>query len=257
LYLTFPIFTPLIEEVKNSIKYILQKSLGFQTYLYVFSLFKIKTLKTDKKEGDFFHFLSLLKDKSGAVLDVGANIGIMTYHLAKSLPNCKIHAIEPIQQNLSVLYKIVDRFHLSNVQVHALAVGDEVKKVQMILPTNQKTKMQGLSHVKHESITEWNEGFEYEVQQEMLDNIIREERIQGIKIDVENYEFFALKGAKNLLEKHHPVIYAELWDNVNRKQCFELLGELAYQPFVVVNHELTTYNSNLHKHQNFIFLPSE
>jgi FkbM family methyltransferase len=243
--------------VKNSIKYILQKSLGFQTYLYVFSLFKIRTLKTDTKEGDFFYFLSLLKDGKGAVLDVGANIGIMTYHLAKSLPNCKLHAVEPIPQNLSVLHKIINRFQLSTVEVHALAVGDEVKKVQMILPTNQKTKMQGLSHVKHESITEWNEGFEYEVQQEMLDNIISDEEIQGIKIDVENYEFFALKGAKRILEQSHPVIYAELWDNENRKQCFELLEQYTYKPFVVVDHTLKPFNPSLHTHQNFIFLHSE
>jgi hypothetical protein len=39
--------------VKNTIKYILQKILGFQTYLFVFSVFKIKTLHSDPKEKDF------------------------------------------------------------------------------------------------------------------------------------------------------------------------------------------------------------
>ncbi|MEN9442625.1 MAG: hypothetical protein RLZ33_2702, partial [Bacteroidota bacterium] len=56
--------------------------MGFRTYLYVFAIFKIKTLRSDSKEKDFFHFLSLLEDGKGAVLDVGANIGIMTVHLA-------------------------------------------------------------------------------------------------------------------------------------------------------------------------------
>ncbi len=48
--------------MKNSLKYILQKLLGLKTYLYVFALVKIKTLRNDSKENDFFTFLSLLKD---------------------------------------------------------------------------------------------------------------------------------------------------------------------------------------------------
>ncbi len=64
--------------------------MGFRTYLYVFAIFKIKTLRSDPKEKDFFHFLSLLKDGKGAVLDIGANIGIMTVHLARKLPNSTV-----------------------------------------------------------------------------------------------------------------------------------------------------------------------
>ena len=85
--------------------------MGFQTYLFVFALFKIKTLRTDAKEKDFFHFLSLLKDGQGAVLDIGANIGIMTVHLSQNLPNCEVHVFEPIPDNLSVLKRIIAKFN--------------------------------------------------------------------------------------------------------------------------------------------------
>ena len=40
--------------MKNAIKYILQKVLGYQRYLFVFAKYKIRNLKSDKKEGDFF-----------------------------------------------------------------------------------------------------------------------------------------------------------------------------------------------------------
>ena len=130
--------------VKNWLKYILQRSLGFDTYLYVFALFKIRTLQSDSKEKDFFHFLNLLEDGKGDVLDVGANIGIMTVHLAKKVPNSTIHAFEPIPENLSVLTKIISKFNLNKIKVHHTAVGDHEGEVKMILPKNGKTKMQGL-----------------------------------------------------------------------------------------------------------------
>jgi FkbM family methyltransferase len=240
--------------VKNTVKYILQKLLGFQFYLFVFSVFKIKTLRSDSNEKDFFHFLSLLKDGEGSVLDVGANIGIMTVHLGQQLPHSTIHAFEPMPANISVLKKIIAKFGLKKVKLHEIAVGDSVGNVKMVLPENRKTKMQGLSHVKHETITEWNEGQEFEVPLNTLDNVIQEEKVQGIKIDVENFEYFALKGGKELLEKNHPIIYAELWDNDNRTNCFKLLSDLYYKTFVVKDNQLVEFDKAQHISQNFIFI---
>lgn len=228
--------------------------MGFRTYLYVFAIFKIKTLKSDSKEKDFFHFLSLLEDGKGAVLDVGANIGIMTVHLAQKLPNSTVHAFEPIPDNLSVLKRIIAKFHLKKIKVHEIAVGETEGNVQMILPHQGKTKMQGLSHVKHESITEWNDGEEFNVPLNTLDNVLNGEPIQGIKIDVENFEFYALKGGKRILESNHPVIYAELWDNENRTNCIDLLTSMNYQANVVINDKLVPFNPKQHSNQNFIFI---
>lgn len=228
--------------------------LGLQTYLYVFALYKIRTLKSDKKENDFFAFLSLLKDGQGDVLDVGANLGIMTVHLAQKLPNTTIHAFEPMPANVSILKRIIAKFNLKRTKLHEIAVGDETGTAKMILPLNKQTVMQGLSHIKHESITEWNDGKEVEVQLDKLDNILNGQRIQGIKIDVENFEYFALKGAQRILETHHPVIYAELWDNDNRAHCFDLLKGLNYAVFVNQNNSLIPFDPNKHHTQNFIFV---
>ncbi|MBI1836581.1 MAG: FkbM family methyltransferase [Flavobacteriia bacterium] len=211
-------------------------------------------MHSDNKEKDFFHFLSLLKDGQGAVLDVGANIGIMTVHLAQKLPNSTIHAFEPMPSNFGVLQKIVSKFKLKTVQLHEIALGESKGKVKMILPENGKTKMQGLSHVKHESITEWNHGTEFDVPLDTLDNVLNGEPIQGIKIDIENFEYYALKGGRRILEQNHPIIYAELWDNQNRINCIDLLEEFKYVPYIVVNDTLEVFNKELHTSQNFIFI---
>jgi hypothetical protein len=114
--------------------------------------------------------------------------------------------------------------------------------------------MQGLSHVKHESITEWNEGEEFQVPVNTLDNLLNGNSIQGIKIDVENFEFYALKGGKRILENNHPIIYAELWDNENRQNCLEYLKGMNYNPHVVLNDKLVPFDKNVHCSQNFIFI---
>ncbi|MDB0037942.1 FkbM family methyltransferase, partial [bacterium] len=104
-----------------------------------------------------------------------------------------------------------------------------------------------------DSITEWNEGSEFEVPIKPLDQLLGSEKIQGIKMDVENFEFFVLKGAQKLLSKYKPVIYTELWDNDNRQKCFDFLKELGYSTFVVIGEKRVPFNSDVHDVQNFIF----
>ena len=239
--------------MKNSIKYILQNVLGFERYLFLFSKFKIRTLRKDKNERDFFHFLNLIQPGKGDVLDIGANIGIMTYHLSKKQVNGKVHSIEPVPANFAVLNKIVQNYHLENVHLIPVALGQKPGTLTMILPYNGKTKMQGLSHVKHESIVEWNEGEEFEVAVKTLDELFLDTPIQAMKIDIENFEYFAFLGGRELLLKYHPVIYAELWDNDNRKNTFAFLGSLGYSIFVIENDQMVEFNSNTHVTQNFIF----
>lgn len=232
----------------------LQKLLGYQRYLYVFAKFKILTLQFDRKEKDFLRFIELIPKKEGIILDIGANIGIMTYHLSKRFSLNYIHAIEPVPSNVKILKKIIKQKQLKNVSVHALALGTENSTAKMILPFENNVYFQGLCHVKHESITEMNEGKEFEVEMKTLDDLFPNKKIIAIKIDVENFEYFVLKGGENLLKTHQPLIYAELWDNENRQKCIDLLSALNYQSFVIDKRELVSYNSSLHKKQNFIFI---
>jgi FkbM family methyltransferase len=244
--------------MKNAAKYILHKLLGFKNYLFIFSLFKIYTLKKDKKEKDFFQFLSLIP-KDTAVLDIGANIGIMTVHLAR-IENVTVYSFEPMPNNIMAFKRIVNHFGLKNVELFEMALGNTEGEVEMVMPVISSVRMQGLSHVVHESIQENNEGERFRVPLKMLDNLPQlrnsAKRISAIKIDVENFEFFVLDGAKQLIEKNKPVVYAELWDNDNRYKCFDLFDSLNYKTFVAVNDRLVLFNPSEHVKQNFIFIPA-
>jgi FkbM family methyltransferase len=244
--------------MKQLTKYILQKVLGFQTYLYVFALFVIVKIRWDKKEKDFFHFAGLLPEK-GIILDLGANIGVTSYHLAKQLPHSTIISFEPLQVNLNVLKRIKKRFKLKNIREFQLAAGDKNTRLEMVMPIINHVPMHGLSHVIHEDITENNDGIRFEVTMVKLDDFTEltsmQGRITGFKIDVENFEFFVLKGAEKLIEQNQPVIYCELWDNENRHKCFSLLNNLGYSAFVLHKKELELYNPEKHRKHNFFFIP--
>ncbi|MBA3971575.1 MAG: FkbM family methyltransferase [Bacteroidetes bacterium] len=239
------------------IKYILHKLLGFKNYLFIFSLFKIRTLKRDKNEKDFFAFLQLIPANT-LVLDIGANIGIMTVHLAK-VKGVTVYSFEPMPTNIDAFAKIIKWFKLTNVKLFEIALGNSEGEVEMVMPVISNVRMQGLSHVVHDSIPENNDGEKFRVPLRMLDNMIEltnaPKRISAIKIDVENFEFFVLDGAKQIIAKNKPVIYAELWDNENREKCFRLLKGLNYKTVVVVDKQAVQYDPAVHVTQNYIFLP--
>lgn len=244
--------------MKTFIKYILQKILGFHTYLYVFALFVIAKFRWDKNEKDFFHFLNLLPAK-GTILDLGANIGVTSYHLAKALPLSTVYAFEPLAINMKVLRRIKRRFRLSNIKEYQLAAGNENTQLEMVMPVIGKVPMHGLSHAIHQDIKENNTGLRFTVPMVRLDDFDElqaiADRVTGFKIDVENFEYFVLKGAENLIKAHHPVIYCELWDNDNRKKCIAFLNKLGYSAFVLNKRKLESFNGNNFNKHNFFFIP--
>lgn len=237
--------------MKNKTKYILQRILGFNNYLKIFSRFKIATLKNDKNEKDFFVFMDLLQNPQN-ILDLGANIGVMTVHLAERFPQATIHAVEPLQTNMDVLKYTLEKSKLKNVQTYQTALGDEICTLEMVLPKDGETRLHGLSHVIHESISEWNEGERFEVPCTTVDTLFGEEQVQGIKIDVENFEFYVLNGAKELISRCKPVVYAELWDNDNRQKCFTLMQGLGYSIYCVIDEDLVEWIPDIAT-QNFVF----
>ena len=235
----------------------MQKTLGFDNYLKIFARFKVNTLKHDGKEGDFFVFMKLLKDE-GTILDIGANLGIMTWHLLSYFKKAQIWAFEPIPDNLAVLKATTAEVAEDRLKIFNKALGEEKGKLKMVLPRVENVKMQGLSHVVHETITEFNEGDFYEVDVEKLDNLVEKDlRVSGIKIDVENFEYFVLKGGQEMIKENKPIIYSELWDNENRYKCFEFLESLGYETYFRNGTGLKLLKGNSYAGQNFFFIPKE
>lgn len=245
--------------MKTFIKYILQKTLGLKTYLYVFARFIIVKLRWDKNEKDFFYFMKLVSD-GGVILDLGANIGVTSYHLAKNFPKSTIFSFEPLSLNMNTLKRIKKKFKLENIQEYLVAVGEKPGVLEMVMPVINNVPMHGLSHVIHEENTENNDGFKYSVPVICLDEFDELKKLKkpitAMKIDVENFEYFVLKGAEKLIAENKPIIYCELWENDNRKKCIDLLSNFGYTSLVLQKKELVPIEKATVEKHNFFFLPN-
>ena len=245
--------------MKTFIKYILQKTLGLKTYLYVFARFIIVKLRWDRNEKDFFYFMKLVSD-GGIILDLGANIGVTSYHLAKSFPQSTIFSFEPLTLNMNTLKRIKKKFKLENIKEYQVAAGEKPGELEMVMPVINNVPMHGLSHVIHEENTENNDGFKYKVPVICLDEFDELKKLKmpvtAMKIDVENFEYFVLKGAEKLIASDKPIIYCELWENDNRKKCIDLLTKLGYSSLVLQKKKLVPIDKATVEKHNFFFLPN-
>lgn len=241
--------------MKDFIKYFLQKVLGLRNYLYLFARFVIIKLPYSKNERDFLQFVELIED-GDHILDVGANIGVMTYYFSKKLPRSVVHAFEPIPENHHVLLRVKQHFKLYNVNTYAFALGNENGQVNMIMPETNKVYLHGLSHVEKENHE--NKGNSYSVAIKKLDDLdeFKNARINAMKIDVEEHEYQVLCGAENLIQKNRPMIYCELWDSENRTKSIDFISKLNYKVFIYQRKSLKSFNDQ-RGFQNFFFIPAE
>jgi len=240
-------------KMKNLIKFCLQRLLGYETYLYVFSLFMIRKLPVDKRERDFLHLLSFLKPDD-LVLDIGANIGIMTTHLSWALPNGSVVAFEPVPSNVRVLRRIVKAKQLDNVQIMPVALAEKAGNMEMILPKKGGVKFHGLAHLAD---TEGEKtGVRVQVPVTTLDTVdfFADKNVAAIKLDVEESEFRVLNGAEALLLRDKPVVYCELWHTKNRALTFRFMNSLGYEAWYLEEGKLSVARVDSAK-QNFFFIP--
>ena len=242
--------------MEDVLKLWLQKLLGYDNYLFVFAKFCLARIGVGNYESSFVQLLKMIP-KDGAILDVGANIGVMSASFAKRFPESKIYVFEPIPSNIKAFKRVMKSIAVTNVTLFEAAVGNTNDKIKMVLPVIKNSKQQGLSHVWQEgNLEDWNNGVLYDVPIIKLDDLVvlqSEQKITAIKIDVENYEFEVLKGAAALIKKHRPIVYAELWKNDVRTECIDFFAAMNYDVKVFEKNEIKTYTNQ--DDINFFFLP--
>lgn len=244
--------------MKNRIIYLLQRILGFNNYLFLFSIFIISKLRYDKNEKDFLKLFDLIED-DGLVLDIGANIGVMTYYFSKKLKSSKVFAFEPVHHNIKTIKKIIRFFKLKNVKLFEIALNDHDGKIEMIMPRINSALKQGLSHVRTDKEYIDEEGEIFKVEGKCLDNVEElvntNDKITAIKIDVEGHELNVLRGAEKTIKKHKPIIYCELWPDDKRLLTINYIKSIGYLVKVFDGDQFIEFTDQ--STQNFFFVASE
>lgn len=177
--------------------------LGNQLYKHCFPVYNV-LYKLYKKLSDR-HERALVKDiiSSGmTAVDIGANIGVYTAFLAKTVgQKGKVYAFEPSPHNFNLLKKCNKN---NNVILVQAAVGDTTG--QTILYVSDKL------NVDHQTYETDEKREKIDVPSYRLDDYLRDEKVDFIKMDIQGFEYQALLGMKNILQTNPDIkVLMEFW----------------------------------------------
>jgi FkbM family methyltransferase len=175
--------------------------------------------------------LEKLVHPSCCVIDVGANVGIISLALSRLAGKAgTVHAFEPVPEALELLRRNVVRNNCVNVTVYDCALSNQQGQVVFYDAGPGKSEVSSLRPRPGHQIT---------VQAATLDSLMEKLRaVSVIKVDVEGAEYPVLDGARALLDRDKPHLVVEVSDKWSQSLGYraadvcQLLRDHGYRLFV-------------------------
>lgn len=238
--------------IRNGIYYSLDLSeaIDFATYFGGWEPETIDFIENNVKEGNY-------------VIEVGANVGIQSLHLAKKVGNYgRVFAFEPTEFGVSKLIKNCELNPELSSQVRILknlvTDGQHSTPISTIRASWQTDQSRHKDEFINSNLAISIDEFIVEAQIMQLDIL---------KIDVDGYDFKVLQGAQKSILKFKPLIYIELGEeSLNEqgdsvKDIYNFLirsgyeGYLAINPNQIIDLDMTLNQLRTSTHVNAIFKP--
>jgi FkbM family methyltransferase len=185
------------------------------------------------------------------VLDIGANIGLVTLALAKFVGReGMVHCFEPNPSLCEQIRTTLAYNGVTQARLHEVALGDAEAMLELSIPPGNR----GAASFVREQETEGAQKIRVPVRR--LDQIAEEQGIQSlrlIKIDVEGYEAQVFAGADHVLGKIRPdAILFELngtgAEPISEQPVIQLLSRYDYDflmiPKSLLKMQLVRYRSD-------------
>lgn len=148
---------------------------------------------------EIFSAIGMVRNFRRAI-DVGANYGLMSYHLSKNFENVEAFELDPDVR--SCLRMNIGKYSLDNVTVHPYGCGPEHKKIKML-------KMN--DHSFSTRVDPTQDGHNHDAEIIPLDHYDWDD-VDLIKIDAEGFEGMIIQGALKMIERSRPIILYEKKD---------------------------------------------
>lgn len=190
----------------------------------------------------------------GVVIDIGANIGVHTVHFAACARLGSVICFEPARSTFTYLLRNVG--HLSNVIPLNVALSDSTGLQPFFVAADNAysgLKDTNRKVTSHQELVACLKG------DDILLEMLRNRRVDLVKIDVEGLETEVLTGMREFIVTHRPVIFCEIFggerSNPDPESTVRLCVSLGYDAFVLDGDHLypaATHNDGLY---NYFFVP--
>lgn len=179
------------------------------------------------------NIFALLCENGDNVIDVGANYGLTAIAIGNLSPAGKVLALEPVTKTCDFCLQNVEESKLKNISVLNVAATAEKSTLTMCVPDHFSAGSFAADIYKVESKNHPT----IEVPGVPLDDLFEQSglsKVNFIKIDTEGFEIEVLKGAKNILQIHKPIVFMEMnhWAlNVFRNTALPAFVEFVLETF--------------------------
>ncbi len=206
-----------------------------------------------------FRAIPLFNPPEGALfLDIGANRGQSTDAILMQHPTARVTLFEP---NELLFRKLQAQFAgRESIVLHNCGLGDDDAAHALYIPFYRKWMFDGLASFDRDEAADWLRGrlAGYDerhfslVESRALTRRLDEFDLRPffMKLDVQGFEYRALKGGEQTLQQHQPVLLLEAPD-VGTTQ---FLGSLGYEPYGYAEGRFTPGPSS---GRNTFFLPPD
>lgn len=207
----------IIEDFDNNLKFKINLKSHMESYIFwrkYYSYHEIMCMKYLLNEDSIF-------------MDVGANKGELTLAAANHVKNGMVYSFEPVSYLFNSLKNHVEINNLSNVNYYQLGLG----LTNDILPIFNNTHELYEDNTIHEGLftlyPSKTRSKEYETIKivnfdQYNDEFIHLDKLDGIKMDIEGNELFALKGMEQTIKKFKPFLIIEINEETSTEAGYDI-----------------------------------
>jgi len=150
--------------------------------------------------------LNIIKQKKSIFLDIGCNYGAYSIPIAKNNNDIDIYCFDPSKNSLKKLEENIKLNNIKNITYFDIGIGDTEKHVYF------DDNIENFKNSGSFQITNSNVGKKIKINS--IDNLINQNFIKPnkniiIKMDIEGYEFYALQGLQETINKFDVIIFFE------------------------------------------------
>ncbi len=169
---------------------------------HIGQLYYVREVLESGREGYFVELLREAARPGATVLEAGAHIGYVTLQAARAVgPAGRVVAFEPNPRTLPVLRRNVEtNGFASRVEIVPVALGSRRGRASFfVTPGGDASSLHAAP----------GDPDVVEVDVDTADALLGDATVSVVKLDVEGGEVDALRGMRVLLERSHPVVFAE------------------------------------------------